>query len=225
MVSLLFVDDDSNLCELVTIYFTKLNYEVIIAKDGMEAIDKLKEHTIAIAIVDVMIPYLNGYEVTEYIRKHNPIPVLLLTAKGQLDDKEKGFLAGTDDYVVKPVELKELHFRIEALLRRYGVPINTEIENFGDLKIDYRRYEILLKDRVLLLPLKEFELLTFLVQNASQVLSRQQIINKVWGIDYYGDERTVDVHIKRLRSRFLQMESTIAIKTVRGIGYSIEASE
>ena len=222
MTTILVVDDDPHVRDVITIYFSKIGYQVLNAKNGMEALQQLKMHTITIAIVDVMMPYLDGYELTKAIRTYYNLPVILLTAKGQLEDKEKGYVAGTDDYVVKPVDPKELQFRVEALLRRYEATTPSATYHLGPLTILYKSYEVIINERTLLLPLKEFELLAFLVKHATQVLTREQIIEEVWGIDYSGDERTVDVHIKRLRARLLKLTPRIQIKTVRGIGYSIE---
>lgn len=222
MTSILVVDDDSHVRDVISIYFSQFHYHVITAKDGMEALEKLKQHTIMLAIVDVMMPYLDGYALTKEIRARYNLPILLLTAKGQIEDKEKGYIAGTDDYVVKPVDPKELKFRVEALLRRYESPVSTQNLHIGELTILQKSYEVRVQERTLLLPLKEFELLTYLIKHATQVLSREQIIEEVWGMDYEGDERTVDVHIKRLRARFAKLAPSIHIKTVRGIGYAIE---
>lgn len=222
MTTLLVVDDDPNVREVIAIYFSQLHYDVITAKDGMDALQQLQQHHITLAIVDVMMPYLDGYTLTKEIRSRYNIPVILLTAKGQIEDKEKGYTAGTDDYVVKPVNPKELQFRVEALLRRYQASTPAENLQLGPLTILTKSYEVQIVDRTFLLPLKEFELLAYLVKHATQVLSREQIIEDVWGVDYEGDERTVDVHIKRLRARFAKLAPSLHIKTVRGIGYSIE---
>ncbi|MEK4628577.1 MAG: response regulator transcription factor [Solibacillus sp.] len=225
MTTLLVVDDDPHVRDVIAIYFSQLGYRVITARDGMAALQQLQEHAITLAIIDVMMPYLDGYELTRTIRNNYNLPVILLTAKGQLEDKEKGYIAGTDDYVVKPVDPKELQFRVEALLRRYEAPSPTATLHLGPLTILTKSYEIKVNDRTLILPLKEFELLAYLVKHATQVLTREQIIEEVWGIDYCGDERTVDVHIKRLRARLIKLAPSIQIKTVRGIGYSIEETQ
>lgn len=223
MAVILVVDDDPNVRDVIARYFLQLKYDVVMAKDGMEALEIVKQTPINLAIVDVMMPYLDGYALTQEIRAHYNVPVLLLTAKGQIEDKEKGYLAGTDDYVVKPFDPKELQLRVDALLRRYGTVSLKQDLVLGELMILPEKYEIKINGRTLLLPLKEFELLVYMVKNANQVLSREQIIEEVWGMDYTGDERTVDVHIKRLRARLATLAPSVHIKTVRGIGYAIEA--
>lgn len=169
------------------------------------------------------MPFLDGYTLTKEIRNQYNIPVILLTAKNQIEDKEQGFQAGTDDYLVKPFEPKELIFRIKALLRRYGNQSDEVIFRIGSTMINKKNYEVKIEDRTILLPLKEFELLYFLMSKPMQVFSRDQLIEHIWGLDYEGDERTVDVHIKRLRERFSKLTNDFRIKTVRGIGYSLEA--
>ncbi|MBP2240777.1 DNA-binding response OmpR family regulator [Cytobacillus eiseniae] len=222
MTNILIVDDDLNILRLVHIHLTEAGYKVIQAKDGMEALDILKTEACDLAVVDLMMPFMDGYELTKAIRNQYDIPVILLTAKNQIEDKERGFQAGTDDYLVKPFEPKELSFRIKALLRRYDHQPDGSIVRVGNTTINKKSYEVKIKDRTFLLPLKEFELLFFLLSNPMQVFSREQLIEQIWGLDYEGDERTVDVHIKRLRERFSQLTDDFQIKTVRGIGYLLE---
>lgn len=224
MTTLLIVDDDPKVREVISIYFSQIGYTIVQAQHGVEALEKLKAGQIDVAIVDVMMPYLNGIDVVKEIRRRYNLPVILLTAKGQIEDKEQGYRAGTDDYVVKPVDPKELQFRVEALLRRYDTT-PTESLQMGPLTIHPKRYEIQIGAQTLLFPLKEFELLSYLVANQGQVLTREQIIEEVWDLDFAGDERTVDVHIKRLRARLSQLAPELHIKTVRGVGYSIEVSK
>jgi len=224
MTTLLIVDDDPNVLDVMTIYFRQLHYDVVTAKDGMEALAQLKKQPIHVAVVDVMMPYMDGYALTKKIREMYELPIILLTAKGQIEDKEQGYMAGTDDYVVKPVHPKELQFRIEALLRRYE-PVEKQTYQLGPMLILPQRYEVNVAGRTYLLPLKEFELLLYLAEHLSQVLTREQIITHVWGIDYEGDERTVDVHIKRLRARLAKFAPSVTIKTVRGVGYGLEVHE
>ena len=224
MTTLLIVDDDPKVREVISIYFSQIGYRIVEAQHGIEALEQLKAEPIDVAIVDVMMPYLNGIDVVKEIRRLYNLPVFLLTAKGQIEDKEQGYRAGTDDYVVKPVDPKELQFRVEALLRRYDTAPSESLQ-IGTLTIHPKRYEIQIGAQTLLFPLKEFELLSFLVKNQGQVLTREQIIDEVWDLDFAGDERTVDVHIKRLRARLAQLAPEIHIKTVRGVGYSIEVSK
>ncbi|WP_117168099.1 response regulator transcription factor [Paraliobacillus sediminis] len=222
MTSILLVDDDINILQLVTINLTNAGYRVIQAKDGVEALEKMKHTPCDLAVVDVMMPFMDGYTLTKEIRKKSDIPIILLTAKNQIADKEEGFKSGTDDYLVKPFEPKELFFRIQALLRRFDKQDDASIIRFGTTTINQKSYEVQIAHRTTLLPLKEFELLYFLASNPMQVFSRDQLIEHIWGLAYQGDERTVDVHIKRLRERFSKLTTDFQIKTVRGIGYMLE---
>lgn len=223
MTNILIVDDDINIRKLLNIHLSQQGYKVLEAKDGIEALEVLKVETCHLAVVDVMMPFMDGYTLTNEIRNLYNIPIILLTAKSQIEDKEQGFQAGTDDYLVKPFEPKELTFRIKALLRRYDNQPDESIVRIGSTTIDKKSYEVKIGDRTILLPLKEFELLYFLMSKRAQVFSRDQLIEHIWGLDYEGDERTVDVHIKRLRERFSKLSDDFQIKTVRGVGYSLEA--
>jgi two-component system, OmpR family, response regulator len=222
MTTILIVDDDLIILNLINIQLTNQGYTVVQAKDGIEALEILKKEACDLAVVDVMMPFMDGYELTREIRKQYNIPILLLTAKNQIEDKEQGFLAGTDDYLVKPFEPKELLFRIKALLRRYEQQGDQSIVRIGSTTINKKSYEVQVGNRTLLLPLKEFELLYYLSSNPKQVFSREHLIEQIWGIDYEGDDRTVDVHIKRVRERFSKVSDDFQIKTVRGVGYSLE---
>ncbi|MBT2689986.1 response regulator transcription factor [Bacillus sp. ISL-47] len=221
MKTILITDDDQHVRFLVKELLNKEGFQTVEAANGSEALELMKNESLDLAIIDIMMPYIDGYRLTEEIRKYSEIPIIMLTSKSQLEDKEKGFLLGTDDYLVKPFEPKELLFRINALLRRYG---KSEEKNLrlGSLLINKKSYEIELEGKIYILPLKEFELLHFLASQPNQVFSRGQIIEHIWGLDYEGDERTVDVHIKRLRERFTKVSNEFSIKTVRGIGYSLE---
>jgi len=221
MRKLLVADDDPNIRTLLKHVLTRQGYGVIEATDGEDAIHKLKETTVDLAIVDVMMPHMDGLELCQYIRDTYDIPIILLTARQQLSDKEQGYLRGTDDYVTKPFEPEELLFRITALFRRYSVASDDKIR-LNRLMIDRKNYEITVGQQMLLLPVKEFELLSQLAQYPGRLFSRSELIELVWGTDYEGDERTVDVHIKRLRERFLDYQDDFIIRTVRGIGYKVE---
>jgi two-component system, OmpR family, response regulator len=223
MTNILVADDNINILKLVSIHLSEQGYIVFKAKDGIEALEILNRETCHLAVVDVMMPFMDGYKLTREIRKQYNIPVILLTAKNQIEDKEQGFQAGTDDYLVKPFEPKELSFRIKALLRRYDNQSDEITIRIGSTTINKMSYEVQIGDKTFLLPLKEFELLYFLMSNSMRVFSRDQLIEQIWGIDYEGDERTVDVHIKRLRERFTKITDDFQIKTVRGIGYLLEA--
>ncbi|WP_010094437.1 response regulator transcription factor [Ornithinibacillus scapharcae] len=225
MTNILIVDDDHHILNLVSIHLSKAGYQVLEAKDGTEALDILIHKPCDLAVVDVMMPFMDGFTLTKEIRKRYDIPVILLTAKNQIEDKEEGFQSGTDDYLVKPFEPKELLFRIEALLRRYHKKLDNSIVKLGNMTVNMHNYEVQIGERTILLPLKEFELLYFLTANPMQVFTRNQLIDHVWGMDFEGDERTVDVHIKRLRERFSTFSVDFHIKTVRGVGYLLEAKD
>jgi two-component system, OmpR family, response regulator len=219
--TILIVDDDDHIRYLVKGLLMKEGFNVIAAENGVEALALLKKEICELAIVDIMMPIMDGYSLTKEIRKLYDLPVILLTAKSQIEDKEKGFDSGTDDYLIKPFEPKELVFRVNALLRRFGKTNEANIM-VGSLYINKKGYEVKISDKTYILPLKEFELLSFLAAHPNQVFSRSQLIEKLWGHDFEGDERTVDVHIKRLRERFSEIAKDFSIKTIRGIGYSLE---
>ncbi|NUU62280.1 response regulator transcription factor [Paenibacillus agri] len=221
MKKILVTDDDMNIRTLLKHVLTREGYQVLEAGDGREGITVLKEHTVDMAIVDVMMPHVDGLELCQHIRETYDIPIILLTARQQLSDKEQGYLRGTDDYLTKPFEPEELIFRMKALFRRYSVASNDKIR-LNSLVIDRKNYEINDGDDVLLLPVKEFELLAQLAQYPGRLFSRSELIELVWGAGYEGDERTVDVHIKRLRQRFAGYQDDFVIRTVRGIGYKVE---
>ncbi|MGA9225941.1 MAG: response regulator transcription factor [Mesobacillus sp.] len=221
MAAILIVDDDVNILFLVKNQLQQAGHHVFQASHGTEALKVLEQTVIDLAVVDVMMPGMNGYELTRQIREMHDIPVIMLTAKGQIDDKELGFLSGTDDYIVKPFDPKELNFRINALFRRYQKRSNLLI-TIGNVTINQQNFEIQVHDRTILLPLKEFELLSYMASRPNQVFTRNQLIEEIWGLDFTGDERTLNVHIKRLRDRFSELTNDFAIKTIRGVGYLVE---
>ena len=223
MVVILAVDDDLHTLELISIYLSQSGYRVIKAVNGKDGLNMLERELPDIAIIDVMMPVMDGLQLTKLVREQYNIPVLLLTAKGKLEDKEKGYIAGSDDYLVKPFEPKELLFRIRAILRRYDKTSDVNIR-IGNLLINRKSFELQVGDEVLVLPLKEFELLSKLASKPNQVYTRDQLIENVWGIDFEGDEQTLSVHIKRVRDRLSKLKTTVQITTVRGIGYKLEVS-
>ncbi|MED1862351.1 response regulator transcription factor [Fictibacillus nanhaiensis] len=225
MTNILIVDDDRNILELIDTFLSEVGYKVYQAQDGLEALKILRQTNCQLAVVDVMMPYMDGYHLTREIRQNFDIPIILLTSKNQIEDKEQGYLSGTDDYLVKPFEPKELLFRIKALLRRYDKQSDSATVTLGRTIINKKSYEVHIGNVTILLPLKEFELLYFFASNPMQVFSRVQLIEHIWGLDYEGDERTVDVHIKRLRERFSELTDDFQIKTVRGVGYLLEAKK
>ncbi|TCS93611.1 response regulator transcription factor [Hazenella coriacea] len=223
MIHILLADDDPHLRELVRYHLQKEGYTVYEAPDGENALQILEQEHIHLAIVDIMMPHKDGYELCAEIREYYDIPVIMLTAKDQLEDKEKGFDSGTDDYLVKPFEPKELLFRIKALLRRYQM-VSADVLTLNETTLDRRSFEVRFRGSMMMLPLKEFELLFQLASYPGQVFTREQLIQWIWGADFEGDERTVDVHIKRLRERFSKRTDDFLIKTVRGLGYKLEVT-
>ncbi|MGG0334411.1 response regulator transcription factor [Priestia aryabhattai] len=222
MIHILLADDDEHMRQLVRHYLQLEGYIVHEAKDGEEASGLLAKQHIHLAVVDIMMPHKDGYEVCEEIRSYYDFPIILLTAKDQLEDKEKGFLAGTDDYVTKPFEPKELIFRIKALLRRYEV-VNEKMIVLNNTSIDRKSYEVHCSGRMLILPMKEFELLAQLASYPGRIFTREELIHLIWGADFNGDNRTIDVHVKRLRERFEHTDDFV-ITTVRGVGYKLEVT-
>lgn len=218
---ILVVDDDPHIRELVSFLLKKEGYTVIEADNGEQGSTILENEQVHLAVVDIMMPSKNGWELCKEIRKHYDIPVIMLTAKGEIEDKEKGFLSGTDDYMVKPFEPKELMFRIKALLRRYQM-VSSELIRLNGTTIDRNSYEVKTGDSVLILPLKEFELLSQLASQPGRIFTREQLLQLIWGSDYEGGSRTIDVHIKRLRERFADRTDDFVITTIRGLGYKIE---
>lgn len=217
---ILVVDDDQFIRKLIGIHLKKEGYDALFASDGLEALTIVEQGPLDLAIVDVMMPKMDGVTLTKRLAEQE-IPVLMLTAKATLEDKEKGFLAGADDYMVKPFEPKELLFRIRAILRRFQKleRVQTKI---GNMLIDRQTFEVTVREQVLLLPLKEFELLSILCGRPDIVFSRDQLMEQVWGYDYDGDDFTLTTHIKRLRTRLEEVNAQVKIQTVRGIGYKIE---
>ncbi|MBS4196990.1 response regulator transcription factor [Lederbergia citri] len=218
---ILIVDDDPHIRELLRLYLQNERFAVVEAADGTEASKLLETEQINLAIVDVMMPGKNGWELCEEIRKYYDIPVILLTARGEMEDKAKGFLSGTDDYVLKPFEPEELLFRIRALLRRYQM-VSDNIITMNETVIDRNNFEVKIGGRSIILPLKEFQLLAQLASQPDRMYTRDQLIQLIWGMDFEGDCRTVDVHIKRLRERFRDVTDDFQIITIRGLGYKLE---
>ena len=217
----LIVDDDSNICDLIELYLQKEGYKVYKAYNGAEAIKIFKDKMIDVIVLDIMMPQMDGYETLKEIRKTSAIPVVMLTAKGETFDRVLGLELGADDYIVKPFEPKELVARIRAVLRRYKPQTQKRALEFSDLIIDADSYIVKYKGEDMEMPPKEFELLYFLASNPNKVFTRDQLLYEVWGYDYPGDSRTVDVHVKRLREK-LPDNREWQIKTVWGVGYKFE---
>lgn len=220
----LIVDDDRNIVELIKINFESEGFDTVTASNGREAVAKFRSENPSIVIMDVMMPEMDGWEACREIRKTSSTPIIMLTAKGETFDKVLGLELGADDYMVKPFETKELTARVKAVLRR------TENRETGsdnsleyiNLSINISNYELKVNGEIVELPPKELELLHFLASNPNRVFTREQLLEKVWGFDYYGDSRTVDVHIKRLREKLEGIEGNWQLKTVWGVGYKFE---
>ncbi|MED1781067.1 response regulator transcription factor [Brevibacillus fortis] len=220
-LTILIADDDPHVRELLRFYLAKEGYHVLACVDGNEASQMLEQESVQLAIVDVMMPGKNGWELCREIREFYDLPVIMLTAKGEVRDKEKGFLAGTDDYLTKPFEPTELLYRIKALLRRYQM-VSKQIIVMNDTVIDRISHVVKVKEELIHLPLKEFELLAQLASFPDRIFTRDQLLELVWGGDTESDSRTIDVHIKRLREKFTEKTNDFVISTVRGLGYKLE---
>jgi DNA-binding response OmpR family regulator len=218
---ILIVDDDVNICDLLEIYLEKEGYKVYKANSGVDALKIFKERQLDLIVLDVMMPGLDGYETLKEIRKTSAIPVVMLTAKGETFDRVLGLELGADDYIVKPFEPKELVARIRAVLRRYKPQVQKKSLEYKDLIIDADSFIVIYKGQEMEFPPKEFELLYFLASNPNKVFTRDQLLYEVWGYDYPGDSRTVDVHIKRIREKLPEHDEW-QIKTVWGVGYKFE---
>ncbi|WP_405172595.1 response regulator transcription factor [Paenibacillus sp. FSL H8-0280] len=220
MNTILVVDDDSHIRKLIRIYLEKNQFSVLEAPDGQEALDILSHTKVDLAIVDVMMPRIDGIELTEDIRSYLDIPILMVTAKGESKDKVRGFNAGSDDYLVKPFDPVELILRVKSLLKRYNKSSSNMIQISG-VTIDLGNLMVVADRQTIELKKKECELLFSLASSPGKIFTRTQLIDDIWGIDYEGDERTVDVHIKRLRER-LEHVPELVISTIRGLGYRLE---
>ncbi len=228
----LIVDDERNICEIIRLYVEKEGYKTLCAYDGDEAIRLFNEEKPAIILLDIMLPKKDGWQVCREIRSASNVPIIMLTAKGELFDKVLGLELGADDYLVKPFEPKELVARIKAVLRRCegvqgeGQDAQSGLQ-FDGLSINRETYEVYLDDKRLELPPKEFELLYFLAHNSNKVFTRDQLLNEIWGYEFFGDSRTVDVHIKRIREKIEtdEAERSWQLKTVWGVGYKFELAK
>ena len=221
MSKILVVDDDPHIRELVRVFLHNEGFEVIEAADGMEALSRLDSVKVDLAVIDIMMPNMDGWELCQQIKVTFDIPILMLTAKGETSQKLKGFHLGTDDYLVKPFEPLELVARVKALLKRYRIESSQRIQ-IGDLTLDRKTYQIAVNGENLTLPLKEFELLFKLASYPGRTFSREQLIEDIWGYDFHGNDRTLDVHISRLRERFPEEKHSFRITTIRGLGYRLE---
>ena len=220
---ILIVDDDKNICELIRLYLVKEGYEALCIYDGLTAIQKANELNPAAIILDIMLPGMDGIEVLKKLRQSSNIPVIMLTAKGETIDKVLGLELGADDYIVKPFEPKEMLARLKAVLRRFGSNSDTDGEiNFDKLSINMNTFELKVDGKTLEIPPKELELLHYLCSHPNKVFTRDQLLDVVWGYEFFGDSRTVDVHIKRLREKIEGISELWSLKTVWGVGYKFE---
>jgi len=220
---ILMIDDDKNIGQLVKLYLEKEGYTVFNYLNGDDAISEFRQHKFDIAILDIMMPKMDGWEVLREIRKFSEIPIIMLTARGEVFDKVLALELGADDYLVKPFEPKELIARTRAILRRYKSGSEVEKKaNYKDLVVSIVDYSVYYCGKSIELPPKELELLYFLAIHPNRVYTREQLLEQVWGFEYYGDSRTVDVHIKRLREKLSEGNDSWSIKTVWGVGYKFE---
>ena len=222
---ILVVDDDNNISELLKVYFTNEGYEVKTASDGVEGISYFKMYEPDIVLLDIMLPKKDGWQVCREIREMSSKPIIMITAKGEVFDKVLGLELGADDFLVKPFDMKELSARVKAVLRRYQAhanPDDDEVVKFENIEISRQKYELKLKGKSVDIPPKELELLYFLASNYNRVFTRDQLLDKVWGFDYLGDSRTVDVHVKRLREKLEGASDKWLLKTGWGVGYKFE---
>ncbi|WP_135547371.1 response regulator transcription factor [Paenibacillus cymbidii] len=221
MTKVLVVDDDPHIRQLVRLLLTGEGLEALEAEDGVEALELLETVSVDMVVLDVMMPRMDGWQLCRELREHYELPLLMLTAKGETEQKVKGFDLGADDYLVKPFDPPELIARVKALLKRYRIAASQTVQA-GKLQLNQKTFETYVDGISQTLPLKEFELLFKLASYPGKTFSREQLIEQIWGYDYEGNERTVDVHINRLRERFEEAVCGFRISTIRGLGYRLE---
>ena len=223
--TVLIVEDDRNIAELLQMYLEKEGYAVAVARDGGEGLNKFRTLKPNLVLLDVMMPVMDGWAVCKAIRADSQTPIIMLTAKGETGDKVNGLKSGADDYITKPFEMREVLARIEAVLRRSGgAPAEKKSRrlSFEGLTIDMDSFELLVAGKKVDTPPKEMELLFYLASSPNRVYTRNQLLDEVWGFDYFGDSRTVDVHVKRLREKLEDVSEQWSLKTVWGVGYKFE---
>ena len=222
---ILIVDDEKHIAELISLYLTKEGFETREVYDGRKAMDEFYSFKPELVLLDLMLPGVDGFEICTTIRKNSDVPIIMLTARSDTFDKVLGLEMGADDYIVKPFEPKEMVARVKAVLRRYEKSETKEDDktvSFDNLKISLNDYTVIYHGESLSFPPKELELLYFLAENKNQVFTREQLLDKIWGYEYVGDSRTVDVHIKRIREKLNKGDENWSIKTVHGVGYKFE---
>ena len=224
---ILVVDDEKNICELLRLYLAKEGYNVTMANDGNTALAEFDKVKPDLVLLDVMMPGMDGWEVCRRIRANSKTPIIMFTAKGETYDKVLGLELGADDYIVKDSDIKEVTARIKAVLRRCATDSGTDkgVYDFDNLHLDMNRYELRVKGKVVEAPPKELELLACLCSHPNRVYTRDQLLDEVWGFEYYGDSRTIDVHIKRLREKIEGASDQWQIKTVWSVGYKFEVND
>jgi DNA-binding response OmpR family regulator len=224
-VKILVIEDDPYICELIMLYADKNGYIVSVANDGIKGLEMFYDHSPSLVILDIMMPEMDGWEVCKEIRRFDKTPIIMLTGKGESYDKLKGFDLGTDDYLVKPFDPNELMARVKAILRRAHPMLDAnEIIDLPLLKINLKEYKVMCQNQDMVLPPKEMEMLYFLALHPNQVFTRQQLLEQIWGLDFEGDPRTVDVHIKRVREKLGGSNPYWVVKTIRGVGYKFEVN-
>ena len=226
---ILLIDDDPNICDLIKIYLENEGYEVKVASDGVEGLTYFKMYEPDLVLLDIMLPKKDGWQVCREIREQSSRPIIMVTAKNEVFDKVLGLELGADDFVTKPFNIKELSARVKAVLRRcntHSTQSDDDVVKFHNIEISLQKYELKLNGKAIDIPPKELELLYFLAYNSNRVFTRDQLLDKVWGFDYLGDSRTVDVHVKRLREKLEGVsDNKWALKTVWGVGYKFEILE
>ena len=224
----LIVDDDKNICDLLRVYLEKEGYSTIISNEGNEAMVKFNSLNPDIVLLDIMLPGMDGWQICKEIRKASDTPIIMLTAKSEIFDKVLGLELGADDYIVKPFDTKEVLARIKSVARRSGKlpkPVEMQEVHYDKLSINLTRYVLKAGGKVIDAPPKEIELLFYLASNPNRVFTRDQLLDEIWGFDYYGDSRTIDVHIKRLRGKLCGISKQWELTTVWGVGYKFELNE
>ncbi|MBQ4094348.1 MAG: response regulator transcription factor [Oscillospiraceae bacterium] len=220
--TIMVVDDEKNICELMRLYLEKEGFAVTIANNGSDAISLIRQSRPDLVLLDIMMPVIDGWEVCRQVREFSTVPIIMLTAKGETFDKVMGLDLGADDYIVKPFDTKEVVARVKAVLRR-AAPADSEGEvSFDKLTVNILKYELKVNGVQVDTPPKELELLYHLAKNPNRVFTRDQLLDEVWGFEYFGDSRTVDVHIKRLREKLEGVSEQWSLKTVWGVGYKFE---
>ena len=220
--NIMVVDDEKNICELLRLYLEKEDFDVTIVNNGSDAIALIRQNQPSLVLLDIMMPVIDGWEVCRQVREFSNVPIIMLTAKGETFDKVMGLDLGADDYIVKPFDTKEVVARVKAVLRRSS-SADTEGEvRYDKLTVNIVKYELCVDGKVIDTPPKELELLYHLAKNPNRVYTRDQLLDEVWGFEYFGDSRTVDVHVKRLREKLEGVSDQWSLKTVWGVGYKFE---